>query len=297
MASDLDRILDECVDRINHGERVEDCLASYPEYAEELEPLLRAMLDTQAAYIFTPSPNAKQQARQRFNTALEELRRRREEKRALFPGILRQSRTWVAVAVILSAALIGYFGLRPMLFPTGPGPEPGSFPVMPSPQPSPEGNFVFLISDDVNAIGDFQSLEVSIANIGLQLGGEAGRWIELNPEVKVVDLTLLPGDKAQAIWRGNVPEGQYIEVFIHVTGVQGVLKETEQTIEVKLPSQKLQISKAFDVCVDTVTSFVYDVTVVEAGKSGQYILKPQVGQSGADQRFEEIDGKDQERRR
>jgi len=292
MANDLDKILDECVDRINRGEGLKDCLASYPEYAEELEPLLRAMLDTQTAYTFTPSPTAKREARQRFNAALEELVRRREEKRVLFSGILRQSRAWIAVVAVLLVALIGYFGLRPMLFPTGPGHETGPFPVTPSPQPSPEGNFVFLISDDVNAIDEFQSLNISVSKIGLQLGGEAGKWIEFDPEVGVVDLTLLRGDKAQELWRGNIPEGQYTKVFIHVTSVQGVMKETERMVEVELPSQKLQISKVFDVSADTVTSFVYDVTVIKAGKSGQYILKPQLEQSGADQRFEKIDGKD-----
>ena len=278
MAGDFDKILDECVDRINRGEDLKDCLASYPEHAEELEPLLRAMLGTQTAYTFTPSPTTKTEARQRFNAALEELVRRREERRALFPRVLRQSRAWVAVAAVLLVALISYFGLRPMLFPAEPGP-----------QPSPEGNFVFLISDDVNAIGDFQSLNISITKIGLQLVGEGGQWIELNPEVKVVDLTLLPGDKAQEIWRGNVPEGQYTNVFIHVSDVSGVLKATGKSVSVKLPSEKLQISKPFEVTTNSIVSFVYDVTIVEAGKSGQYILKPQVGQSGADQRFEKIE--------
>ena len=291
MPKAFDKILDECVDRINRGERVEDCLASYPEHAEELEPLLRAMLDTQMAYRFTPSPATKMVARQRFNAALEELAQRREERRPVFPRVLGWSKAWVAVAAVLVIALIGYFGLKPMLFPTEPGPEPGPFPVMPSPQPSPEGNFVFLISDDVNAIGDFQSLNISISKIGLQLGGEASQWIELNPEVKVVDLTLLQGDKAQEIWRGDVPKGQYTKVFIHVSNVSGVLKATGGPVNVKLPSEKLQISRPFEVTGDSVTSFVYDVTVVQAGKSGKYILKPQVGQSGADQRFEKIEGK------
>ena len=289
MAGDFDKILDECVDRINRGEGLEDCLASYPEHAEELEPLLRAMLGTQTAYTFTPSPTTKTEARQRFNAALEELVRRREERRALFPRVLRQSRAWVAVAAVLLVALISYFGLRPMLFPTEPSPEPGPFPVMPSPQPSPEGNFVFLISDDVSVIGDFQSLNISITKIGLQVGGEGGQWIELNPEVKGVDLTLLPGDKAQEIWRGNIPEGQYTKVFIHVSDVSGILNETGRAANVKLPSEKLQISKTFEVTSDSIVSFVYDITVVEAGRSGQYILKPQVGQSGADQRFEKIE--------
>ena len=137
MPKAFDKIIDECVDRINRGERFEDCLASYPEHAEELEPLLRAMLDTQAVFTFAPSPAAKTAARQRFNAALEELARRREERRELSPRIFGWSKAWATVAVVLVVALIGYFGLRPMLFPTGPVPQPAPLPAAPSPQPAP----------------------------------------------------------------------------------------------------------------------------------------------------------------
>ncbi len=292
MANEFDRILDECLDRLHRGESLESCLEDYPEHAERLEPLLRAILQTKEAYSFVPSPRAKRAARQRFNAALKELERRGETRQPLFPWLLGWARVWVPAAAVILIAVIGYFGLRPMLFPPEPVPEPAPLPVMPSPQPSPEGNFVFLISDDVNAIGDFRSLELSISKIGLQGEGEVSRWIELNPQVEVVDLTLLLGEKAQEIWRGNVPEGRYTKVFIQVAGVHGILKETGEEVEIKLPSQKLQISKQFQVTTDTVTSFTYDLTVVAAGssKSGiKYILKPQVDQSGADSKA--IEGK------
>jgi len=276
--NEFEKILDECIDRINRGEDLGICLADYPEYVQQLRPLLQATLKTKEAYRFEPSAGAKRTSRQRFNAALQKLEQRRWEKQPLFTRVFARPIAWATVAVVLLVALIGYFGLRPMLFPTGP-----------SPQPSPEGNFVFLISDDVNAIGDFQSLNLSISKIGLQQEGESSRWIEFDPEVESVDLTLLPGDKAQQIWRGNVPEGQYTKVFIYVSDVSGVLEATGRSISVKLPSKKLQISKLFNVASDSVVNFVYDITVVEAGKSGQYILKPQVGHSGADQSFEKID--------
>ena len=74
-----------------------------------------------------------------------------------------------------------------------------------------------------------------------------------------------------------MPEGQYSKLFIHVADVHGILKETGQSVEVKLPSQKLHILKSFQVTADTVTSFTYDVTVVAAGSPKsriKYILKP-----------------------
>ena len=323
MAKDLDRILDECVDRINQGEKLEDCLASYPEYVAELEPLLRVMLDTQMAYTFAPSPVTKMAARERFNAALEDLVRRRQERQPLFPRVVGWSKAWVAIAAVLVVAVIvGYFGLRQMVVPVEPVPQPGPLPevpgpqpapppvepvpqpsppsiqpvpqpsptpVVPSPQPTTTVNFVFLISDEVNAISDFHSLNVTISKIGLQQEGEADQWIELNPQEEVVDLTLVQGDKAQEIWKGYIPEGQYTKVFILVSNISGVLRETGPLVTVKLPSEKLQISRPFEVTSDSEVNFVYDITVVQAGKSGQYILKPQAGQSGADQRFEKID--------
>ncbi|MEE9505850.1 MAG: DUF4382 domain-containing protein, partial [Thermoplasmata archaeon] len=169
------------------------------------------------------------------------------------------------------------------------GVSQGGTPIVPGPQPNPEGNFAFLISDEVNAIGDFQSLEVTISKIGLLLGGNESQWIEIDPEVETVDLTLLPGEKAQEIWRGNITQGQYTELFIYVENVKGVLLDGNTTTDVQLPSNKLRMSKPFSVTSDAVTSFIYDITVVEAGKSGKYILKPQIGESGADQKFEKVE--------
>ena len=272
MAKNFDQILDGCIDRINRGGSLEACLADYPEYKEQLEPLLQAMLQTQGAYSFEPSADARREAKQRFSVALERLERKRREKRSLFPRVFARPRAWATVATVLVILVAGYFGLRFLQQPAGL-------------VPNPEGNFVFLISDDVNAIGDFDSLDITISKIGLQLGGDSGQWVEFAPEVREVDLTLLPGDRTQEIWRGNVPEGQYTTIFIQVADVSGVLKETGQTVAVKLPSGKLHLSKSFQVTADTVTSFTYDLTVIATGspQSGiKYILKPQIGQSGVD---------------
>jgi hypothetical protein len=278
----FDDIFDECVNRINSGETIEACLASYPEHAADLELLLQAMLDTRAACEFTPSITAKNLARQRFNEALAQLERKREEQQPLFPWIFARPKAWAAVTAVLVVVLIGYFGLRPMLSSVGPGAQPG-----------PEGSFAFLISDEVNAIEDFQSLYVTISTINLHLSGEDSRWIELEPAEEEVDLTLLQGEKAQQIWSGNITAGRYTKVFINVSEINGILKSGEP-VDVKLPSGTLQISKPFEVTSSSVTNFVYDLTVNATGnaQSGmKYMLKPQAGQSGADQKFELVDGK------
>ncbi|GAI24108.1 unnamed protein product, partial [marine sediment metagenome] len=187
------------------------------------------------------------------------------------------SRAWATVAIVLVLALIG-FGLHWMLTPEAPVVA--------------QANFRVLLSDQENAIGDFESLEVTITSIRMLRGGEEGGWevIELEESV-VVDLTRLQGLNAQEIWGGIIPEGQYIQVFIYIEDAIGTLKNGE-TVNVVAPSRNLHISKPFVVTAgDSVVNFIYDVTVVAAGneQSGiKYILLPQLDQSGADQEFHEV---------
>ena len=282
MKDRFDNIIDECIDRINRGESIESCLKDYPEHRDALEPILSAMLKTKTVYSFAPSVRAKNLHRQRFNTALVALRERSERKRPLVSRILSWSKVWAPVAAAIVIALVGYFGLRP-------APTP---PVM-IVQPNAEGNFVFLVSDEVNDIGDFQELNLSISKVILHLVSDEEKRIEFRPEVQTVNLTDLQGNRAQEIWRGDVPDGEYNKVFLEVSQVSGVLWDSGEEIEIKLPSGTLQISKPFKVESGELTSFVYDLTVVEAGKSGQYILKPQIGQSGADQDFVRVEPEEQ----
>ncbi|MFC1950649.1 DUF5667 domain-containing protein [Chloroflexota bacterium] len=114
MADNFDKILDECIDRINHGESLESCLSDYSQYAEQLEPLLIAIFQTKEAYSFQPSGKAKRAARQRFNHAREKLARVREEKQSLFLGVLDvldRSKTWVMVAASVFALVILSVGI------------------------------------------------------------------------------------------------------------------------------------------------------------------------------------------
>ncbi|MFC1893294.1 DUF4382 domain-containing protein [Chloroflexota bacterium] len=283
MNDKLENILDECIDRINRGEAIETCLADYPEHRQELGPLLHALLETKTAYSFKPSAQAKNFHRQRFNAALVASREKGNTiKNPLFNWILGRSKVWAPIAAAIVVALVGYFGLRPALTP----------PVMIA-QPNPQGNFAFLMSDEVNDIGDFEELNISISRVSLHPTGANEEVIAFEPEMQMVNLTQLQGNRAQEIWRGDIPKGEYSKVFLEVSEVRGILLESGEEIEIKLPSGKLQISTPFEVRIGEVTNFVYDLTVVKAGKSGQYILKPQVGQSGADQDFIKVEPEEQ----
>ena len=189
MVNDFNKILDECIDRINSGESIESCLLDYPGSSEQLKPLLMAALQTKKACTFVPGEETKLAAKRRFDAALEKRLQTEIESKSWLSRIFGKPLTW-AVLTTVTAAIIGiYLGVNP-----------NGYPISPIvPQPHPEGNFAFLISDEVNAIDDFKSLNISITKIGLQTGGEAGEWIEFEPEVETVDLTLLPGEKAQEI--------------------------------------------------------------------------------------------------
>lgn len=190
-------------------------------------------------------------------------------------------------------------------------------------------NFRLLVSDEVNAIADFSYLNVTVTKIGLQQGGESEPWKEITLDpAQTVDLTQLQDENASEVFSGYLTPGTYNKVFIYVDQVEGALKSdveptptptptptatptatptvtptatptpspTATAVKVKLPSDKLQISKPFEVVEGEVTNFVFDVTVIKAGQSGKYILKPQIGQSGSDQKYNEVkaQGKGQE---
>ena len=156
-----------------------------------------------------------------------------------------------------------------------------------------EMNFRLLVSDEVNAIEEFQTLNVTISRIGVHQGGESGNWTEYNLDPAVtVNLTELQGINATSIWNGNLEDGTYTKVFIYVDNVTGVLKENpEGEPTIKLPGGKLQISKSFDVTDGGITEFVFDITVIKAGNSGKYILKPQIAESGPHQNYIEVEPK------
>ena len=141
-------------------------------------------------------------------------------------------------------------------------------------------NVLLLISDEANDIADFSELSAVISGIGFVMGDGEG-IIEETFEPVAVNLVGLTGEAAVALWEGYVPEGEYTKVFLYVDEVWGVLVDPEgETIEIKLPSNKLQLDVPVHIEEGEPIDFVFDISVHSAGKSGQYILKPQITESG-----------------
>jgi len=100
---EFNNILDECLERVlTEGEAIEQCLASYPELAAELEPLLQTALATRNASAVSPHPEFRDRARYQFRAALQEMEVKRS--RRFFSW---QPRWATAVIVVLVLLLAG----------------------------------------------------------------------------------------------------------------------------------------------------------------------------------------------
>ena len=105
MNGTVDDILNECIERLAAGETVEQCLASHPDYAVELEPLLRTSASTMnVAATITHREDAKQRSRYNFNAAVAD--RKREANRGWLGRTIRPS-GWRAKLARTAAIALG----------------------------------------------------------------------------------------------------------------------------------------------------------------------------------------------
>jgi hypothetical protein len=190
-----------------------------------------------------------------------------------------------------------------------------------APADAPPAQMNFYVSDQQNAIADFAHLNVTITEIGLKradAGDDSGEeeravddgnetdgddasgneteesdgdgpgWETYAVDNVTVDLTKLQGANATRIADFAAHSGNYTTVFVHVSDVEGTLTDGTET-NVKLPSERLKLTKPFELAPNASVDFVYDVTVRKAGNSGWYVLQPVVGESGPDVAIREVD--------
>ena len=108
-------------------------------------------------------------------------------------------------------------------------------------------------------------------------GGQGGfSVVELGGAT--VDLTRVVGDKAVSVSELPLEEGRYAQVELYAEGVEGVVDG--ESVDVTIPSGKLQIVKPFEVVAGETLSFVFDINVVKQGQSSEYNLLPVIAESG-----------------
>lgn len=178
-------------------------------------------------------------------------------------------------------------------------------------------NFRLLVSDLPADIGDFDSLDVTFDSARIFEGedgdadeeedsqesdaddngagddaDERGRGHSvLDLDGATVDLTQVIGDRAMPVFEGMLSPGTYRKVELHVATIEGIVDG--EAAEVKVPSEKLQITKPFEVRADDTVDFVFDINVVRRGQGNRYNLTPVVsgsGVNGEDVDVEEVDG-------
>lgn len=160
-----------------------------------------------------------------------------------------------------------------------------------------QGKVSVYVSDEENAIDQFDHLNVTISKVGLHRAGDGGddEWVEKDVDARTIDLTNYLGANATKLTDVDAPNGTYDKVFVYVSQVNGTLKTGEE-VNVKLPSSKLHVDREFTVGDGEQVDFVYDITVFEAGNSGKYILKPVVSESGTSEQVD-IEKTDEEEQR
>jgi hypothetical protein len=70
---EFENILNDCLDRLIKGKTIKSCLASYPQYAAELEPLLKTAQETILAAAIQPRPEFRQRAAHEYQAAIRNL--------------------------------------------------------------------------------------------------------------------------------------------------------------------------------------------------------------------------------
>jgi hypothetical protein len=104
-AREFDNILDECLERILvNGETIEQCLAGYPEYAAELEPLLRTALVAREASAIKPRPEFRERASYQFQAAIHGARAQKGR------GFFGWQPRWVTAVIVVVVLLLAGSG-------------------------------------------------------------------------------------------------------------------------------------------------------------------------------------------
>jgi len=96
---EFDNILDDCLERLARGETLTHCLESYPEQAEQLEPLLRTARVASETLSILPRPEFRARARYEFQSVLQEVTAKK--KLSLFNLRTRLVTAVVAISVVL----------------------------------------------------------------------------------------------------------------------------------------------------------------------------------------------------
>lgn len=141
-----------------------------------------------------------------------------------------------------------------------------------------EKNFRLLISDEEAAIGDFDSVLVTIKEAEVQMkDASESSVLEKILINKEVDLVKLQGEISYSLTDIGLTAGEYSWIKLNVEKISAM--KDGAAVEIKLPGDELKIMKSFTITAEELTTFVFDISVVAKG-NGEYNLKPVISESG-----------------
>lgn len=147
------------------------------------------------------------------------------------------------------------------------------------------GQFELLISDQPAAIDDFDYLNVEFSHANIFTDNESNESEDVQrvslENTSAVDLTQVRNLSAQSLINTSLASGNYSKIELYSERINASVDGED--VELKIPPEKLMITKPFEIRPNATTSFVFDIQVVLRGNEQNnqgYILKPVISESG-----------------
>lgn len=146
--------------------------------------------------------------------------------------------------------------------------------------PTSQSSLAVYVSDAPADINSFDYVNVTFDSVRIfPEDGQPQRVAVDN--LSAVNLREVQGEARSYLLNSSVNPGNYTSMELYVDTVDASIDQED--VEVKVPSEKLQLNKPFAVAPGETTEFVFDIQVVlrgnEANNQG-YILRPNIGESG-----------------
>lgn len=176
------------------------------------------------------------------------------------------------------ARVFGEEAADPEPTPTPDEPTPTPTPDEPTPTPTPDEPTPTPTPDEPTPTPTPNETPTDGAT-GLDSDNAEQRgYFMLDLEDAAVDLTEVVGDRAIEVFDGELAPGRYTKIELYPSDVEGIVDGEGVTVHV--PSDRLQLTKPFELGPDETVGFVFDINVVRRGQNDEYNLTPVIGESG-----------------
>jgi hypothetical protein len=293
IASEFDLILDNCLDRLNNGHTLDSCLGNYPEFVEELEPLLTTASEFQARSLFMPSEAARRKGRVRLQQTIKEIEwKHNKPKETLLQWFLGQPKLWIPVTVTILLLFLSFGLAKAFLGATNDGPATtviasGTSSENYTPPPIVTDTGVLEIRVTDAPAYDISAVHVTISNIEVhrvdqsnatnnQESAEGTGWETAIEESKTFELLELRGINA-VLYSIEFEAGRYDQIRMNIEEV--MVTFDGKTISARLSGDQLEVTGSFEIEDSTRTVVTMDFDAAESviiTSEGKVIFEPVV---------------------